>query len=151
MCSITPNVTRTQETLVPVVLFSRLSEEFASLENHICRYFPTSVVTLPIATELHLLTNRTSADPNCQTRLTAKFMYRGFTALPQLVQRHWQAPDHPLDDEDGNVLCEVPSMTPTEFSIMTDIWSQWWEDSTISRRLSRGPRKERFWRIGSES
>jgi biotin operon repressor len=81
-------------------------------------------------------------DPALQSKLTAKFgpklMRLGFTALPVLVQRHYRyVPGNPLprevvDEETGEVFVieETSYMTPTEYVIMTAIWSFWWSNQS---------------------
>jgi len=86
-------------------------------------------------------------DPRLQNKLITKFgktlMRQGFTALPQLVQRYYRhVPGNALYDyeyerdtetktwakksDTKRVVCEVSYMTPTEYSLMTAIWSHWW-------------------------
>jgi hypothetical protein len=78
-------------------------------------------------------------DPALQSKLTAKFgaklMKRGFTALPVIVQEYYRhVPGNVLKvGEEVNIftgeveeIYDVTYMTPTEYSIMTAIWSWWW-------------------------
>lgn len=88
-----------------------------------------------------------AVDPNLTSKLVAKFgkklMKEGFTGVPVLVQRYYrQVPgnarwdyDYEFDQEtrtwnkiEGSrrLICEESHMTPTEYSIMADIWSYWW-------------------------
>lgn len=88
-----------------------------------------------------------TADPVLRNKLAARFgaklLKQGFTALPVLVQRHYRyVPgnalyeyDHFYDKESRTwvrvlesrrLVCEVSYMTPTEFALMTAIWSYWW-------------------------
>ncbi len=79
-------------------------------------------------------------DPALQSKLVAKFgakiMKRGFTALPRLVQDYFRyVPGNTylkevVNIETGEVsLVErISYMTPTEYALMTAIWSYWWTD-----------------------
>src|SRR5258708_4459333 len=71
-------------------------------------------------------------DQQLQNKLVAKFgarlMKDGFTAVPVLVQRYYrQVPGNALHDREGQPVCEISHMTPTEYAIMVDIWSWWWQ------------------------
>jgi len=90
-------------------------------------------------------------DPKLQNKLITKFgktlMRQGFTALPQLVQRYYRhVPGNALFDYDyerdtetktwakkpdtQRVVCDVSHMTPTEYALMTAIWSYWWSGNS---------------------
>lgn len=88
-----------------------------------------------------------TVDPKLTSKLVAKFgkklMKEGFTGVPVLVQRYYrQVPGNARYDYDyefgqetrtwiriegsRRLVCEESHMTPTEYSIMADIWSYWW-------------------------
>ncbi len=81
-------------------------------------------------------------DPALQHRLITKFgaklMKQGFTALPVLVQKYFRrVPGNTYKKEVVNVetgevsLVErISHMTPTEYTLMTAIWSYWWTDKS---------------------
>ncbi len=81
-------------------------------------------------------------DPGLQSKLVAKFgarlMKLGFTALPVLVQKHYRSVPGTLfqrevvDEETGEIMQvnEASFMTPTEYAIMTAIWSYWWTNQS---------------------
>jgi len=90
-------------------------------------------------------------DPRLQNKLITKFgktlMRQGFTALPQMVQRYYRhVPGNALYDYDyerdtetktwakkpntQRVVCNVSHMTPTEYALMTAIWSYWWSGNS---------------------
>src|SRR5947199_4432159 len=77
-------------------------------------------------------------DPALQNRLIAKFgaklMKQGFTALPVLVQKYYRYvpgnvfPHEVINVETGEITIveRISYMTPTEYAMMTAIWSYWW-------------------------
>ena len=88
-------------------------------------------------------------DPVLQSKLAAKFgpklMRLGFTALPVLVQKYYRyVPGNALYDYDYDkenkvwikkpetqrLVCEESHMTPTEYALMTAIWSYWWTNQS---------------------
>lgn len=81
-------------------------------------------------------------DPAIQNKLIAKFgakiMKRGFTALPDLVQDYFRyVPGNPyvvevIDTETGEIrqIERIAHMTPTEYVVMTAIWSYWWSNQS---------------------
>ncbi len=86
-------------------------------------------------------------DPVLRNKLAARFgaklLKQGFTALPVLVQRYYRyVPGNALYEyehfydkesrswvrvpESRRLVCEESHMTPTEYALMTAIWSYWW-------------------------
>src|SRR5579885_1475668 len=81
-------------------------------------------------------TRQPAVDPALTSKLTAKFGKRllkeGFTGVPVLVQKYYrQVPGNPRYDAENNLICEESHMTPTEYAIMTDVWSHWWSGDSL--------------------
>ena len=81
-------------------------------------------------------TRQPAVDPALTNKLVTKFGKRllkeGFTGVPVLVQKYYrQVPGNPRYDRENNLICEVSYMTPTEFAIMTDVWSHWWSGDSL--------------------
>jgi DNA-binding Lrp family transcriptional regulator len=94
------------------------------------------MVTQHAKTRAIATSQRPAIDEELQSRLVSKFgsqiLREGFTAVPVTIQRNYRyVPGNPddigIDEKTGEILTKATYMTPTEFNVMTDIWTYWWK------------------------